>query len=147
LPILKKWVWRVEAKHFFVKKCSKSTRQTHFFKMSQDSFILFWTFWTSFWTYLIFKLKFEDWSEKKRSFETLIFGFGRGSQVGKSSFLEVNLRHKRRSWAYHFHLVCFRPREPTETLEFGRRRSIFSQCEKNSETTTLRKAGRCCVKR
>ena len=45
-------------------------------------------------------------TSKKNSF---IFGFGRGAQVGKASFLEVYLRRKRRRWAYHFHLVRFRP--------------------------------------
>ena len=38
---------------------------------------------------------------------------GRGAQVGKVSSLEVNLRRKRRRWAYHFYLVRFRSWDPT----------------------------------
>ena len=55
-------------------------------------------------------MNFEARTVKKNSF---IFGFGRGAQVGKASFLEVNLRRKRRRWAYHFYLVRFRPWDPT----------------------------------
>ena len=48
-------------------------------------------------------------------------GFGRGAQVGKTSLLEVefSLRRKRRRWAYSFfHLVRFRPWDPTKTPRF-----------------------------
>ena len=55
-------------------------------------------------------MNFKARTLKKNSF---IFGFGRGAQVGKASFLEVNLRRKRRRWAYHFYLVRFRPWDPT----------------------------------
>ena len=54
-------------------------------------------------------------------FERLAFislGFGRGAQVGKTSLLEVEFisRRKRRRWAYSlFHLVRFRPWDPTKT--------------------------------
>ena len=62
----------------------------------------------------------------------LIFGFGRGAQVGEASFLEVNLRRKRRRWAYSFFiLVRFRPWDPTKTLDIGRRRSI---CFNNAQS-------------
>ena len=44
-------------------------------------------------------MNFKARTLKKNSF---IFGFGRGAQVGEASFLEVNLRRKRRRWAYHF---------------------------------------------
>ena len=66
-------------------------------------------------------MNFKARTLKKNSF---IFGFGRGAQVGEASFLEVNLRRKRRRWAYHFYLVRFRPWDPTKTLDIGRRRSI-----------------------
>ena len=55
-------------------------------------------------------MNFKARTLKKNSF---IFGFGRGAQVGEASFLEVNLRRKRRRWAYHFYLVRFRPWDPT----------------------------------
>ena len=51
-------------------------------------------------------MNFKARTLKKNNF---IFGFGRGAQVGKAPFLEVNLRRKRRRWAYHFYLVRFRP--------------------------------------
>ena len=44
-------------------------------------------------------MNFKARTWKKNSF---IFGFGRGAQVGEALFLEVNLRRKRRCWAYHF---------------------------------------------
>ena len=44
-------------------------------------------------------MNFKARTLKKNSF---IFWFGRGAQVGESSFLEVDLRRKRRRWAYHF---------------------------------------------
>ena len=56
-------------------------------------------------------MNFKARTLKKNSF---IFGFGRGAQVGEASFLEVNLRRKRRRWAYHFYLVRFRPWDPTK---------------------------------
>ena len=73
---------------------------------------------------------------KACTFERLAFislGIGRGAQVGKTSLLEVEfiLRRKRRRWAYSFfHLVRFRPWDPTPKPSiFGRRRRIFLQCE------------------
>ena len=69
---------------------------------------------------------------KACTFERLAFislGFGRGAQVKKNSLLEVEffLRRKRRRWAYSiFHLVRFRPWDPTQPPRFfGRRRRIF----------------------
>ena len=49
---------------------------------------------------------------KACTFERLAFislGFGRGAQVGKTSFLEVEfiLRRKRRRWAYSFSFGTF----------------------------------------
>ena len=55
-------------------------------------------------------MNFKARTLNKNSF---IFGFGRGAQVGKVSFWEVNLRRKRRHWAYHFYFVHFRPWDPT----------------------------------
>ena len=69
---------------------------------------------------------------KKNSF---IFGFGRGAQVGEASFLEVNLRRKRRRWAYHFYLVRFMPWDPTNSRFW----------KQDSETATFQAAVRCCV--
>ena len=84
---------------------------------------------------------------KACTFERLAFislGFGRGAQVGKTSLLEVEfiLRRKRRRWAYSFfHLIRFRPWDPTKTPRFfGRRRRICLQCE-DSETTHLLGSG------
>ena len=56
-------------------------------------------------------MNFNARSLKENSF---VLGFARGAQVGKVSFLEVNLRRKRRRWAYHFYLVRFRPQDPTK---------------------------------
>ena len=55
-------------------------------------------------------MNFKARTLKKNSF---IFEFGRGAQIEEASFLEVNLRRKRRRWAYHFYLVRFRPWDPT----------------------------------
>ena len=77
----------------------------------------------------------------------LIFGFGRGAQVGKTSLLEVNLYGASVDVGrIHFYLVRFRPWDPTKTLDFGRRRSIsFNNAKLDSETTTFLAAVRCCV--
>eukprot|EP00493_Phyllostaurus_siculus_P002395 UN02408 len=48
---------------------------------------------------------------KKKSF---VLEFDRGAQVGEALFLEVNLRRKRRRWAYHFYFVRFRPWDATK---------------------------------
>ena len=56
-------------------------------------------------------MKFKAQTLKKNSF---IFGFGRCAQVREASFLEVNVRRKRRRWAYHFHLVRIRLEDPTK---------------------------------
>ena len=56
-------------------------------------------------------MNFKARTLKKNSF---IFGFGRGAQVGEASFLEVNLRRKRRRWVYHFNMVRFRSWDPTK---------------------------------
>ena len=64
-------------------------------------------------------MNFKARTLKKNSF---IFGFGRGAQVGEASFLEVNLRRKRRRWVYHFYLVRFKPSVLEEDGEF------FQQC-------------------
>ena len=71
---------------------------------------------------------------KACTFERLAFislGFGRGAQVGKTSLLEVNLlRRKRRRWAYSFFIwYASGPGIPPKPSIFGRRRSIFLQCE------------------
>ena len=76
-------------------------------------------------------MNFKARTLKKNSF---IFGFGRGAQVGEASFLEVNLRRKRRRWAYHFYLVRFRP------WDLG-----FNNAKQDSETATFQAAVRCCV--
>ena len=73
---------------------------------------------------------------KACTFERLAFislGFGRGAQVGKTSLLEVEfiLRLQHRRWAYSiFHLVRFRPWDPTKTpRSFEEDEAFFSQCE------------------
>ena len=73
---------------------------------------------------------------KACTFERLSFnslGFGRGAQVGKTSLLEVEFisRRKRRRWAYSmFHLVRFRPWDPTKTLDRTEEdAAFFLQCE------------------
>ena len=73
-----------------------------------------------------------------------IFGFGRGAQVGEASFLEVNLRRKRRRWAYHFYLVRFRPWDPTSPRFWKKAQHFFDNAKQDSETTTLAVV-RCCV--
>ena len=79
-------------------------------------------------------MNFKARTLKKNSF---IFGFGRGAQVGETSFLEVNLWRKRRRWAYHFYLVRFRPWDPTNP-PFGKKAKHFMICAKqDSEKTTL----------
>ena len=59
---------------------------------------------------------------------TFIFWFGTGAQVGEVSFLEVNLRRKRRRWVYHFYLVRFRPWDPTKP-RFWKKTKKFLKCE------------------
>ena len=54
----------------------------------------------------IWRMNFKARTLKKNIF---IFGFGRGAQVGKASFLEVNVRRKRQGCVYHFYLVRFKP--------------------------------------
>ena len=44
-------------------------------------------------------MNFKARTLKKNSF---ILWFGRGAQVVEASFLEANLRRKRRRWAYQF---------------------------------------------
>ena len=61
---------------------------------------------------------------------SFILGFGRGAQVGKASFLEVNLRRKRRRWAYHFYLVRFRPWDPTNPRFWKKTEAFFSQSDR-----------------
>ena len=87
-------------------------------------------------------MNFKARTLKKNSF---IFGFGRGAQVGEASFLEVNLRRKRRRWAYHFYLVRFRPWDPTKPQFWKKTEHFFNNVEQDSETTTLLAAVRCCV--
>ena len=67
----------------------------------------------------IWRINFKARTLKKNGF---IFGFSRGAQVGEASFWEVNLRRKRRRWAYHFYLVCFRPWDPTKTRFWEKRK-------------------------
>ena len=70
----------------------------------------------------------------------LIFGFGRGAQVVKTSpFLEVNLYGASVDvGCIIFYLVRFRPWGPTKTLDFGRRRSIFLTMQsQDSDTITF----------
>ena len=89
-------------------------------------------------------MNFKARTLKKNS---LIFGFGRGAQVGEASFLEVNLRRKRRRWAYHFYLVRFRPWDPTNPPPVLEEDGafFFNNAKKDSETTTLLAEVRCCV--
>ena len=87
-------------------------------------------------------MNFKARTLKKNSF---IFGFGRGAQVGKASFLEVNLRRKRRRWAYHFYLVRFRPWDPTKPSVLEEDGAFFNNAKQDSETATLHAAVRCCV--
>ena len=89
-------------------------------------------------------MNFKAQTLKKNSF---IFGFGRGAQVGKGSFLEVNLRLKRRRWAYHFLFGTLQalgshqnPRYLEEDVAF-----VLKMRSQDSETTTLQAAVRCCV--
>ena len=85
---------------------------------------------------------------KACTFERLAFislGFGRGAQVGKTSLLEVEfiLRRKRRRWAYSFfHLVRFRPWDPTKTLDFWKKTThFFTMRSEDSETAHLLGSG------
>ena len=87
-------------------------------------------------------MNFKARTLKKNSF---IFGIGRGAQVGEASFLEVNLRRKRRSWAYHFYLVRFRPWDPTNHRFWKKTEHFLTMRSQDSETTALQAAIRCCV--
>ena len=79
----------------------------------------------------------------------LIFGFGRGAQVVKTSpfFGSEFIRRKRRRWAYHF-LFWYAsgpgiPPKPSileEDVAF-----VLKMRSQDSETTTLQAAVRCCV--
>ena len=79
-------------------------------------------------------MNFKARTLKKNSF---IFGFGRGAQVGKASFLEVNLRRKRRRWAYHFYLVRFRPWDPTKPSVLEEDGAFFNNAKQDSEMATV----------
>ena len=79
---------------------------------------------------------------KKNSF---IFGFGRGAQVENASCLEVNLRRKRRRWAYHFYWVRFKPWDPTNPRIWKKIEHFFNNAKQDSETATLQAAVRSCV--
>ena len=81
------------------------------------------------------------------TFERLAFislRFGIGTQVEKTSLLEVELlRRKRRRWAYSFFIwYASRPGIPPKPSIFGRRRHIFfTMRSKDSETTHLLGSG------
>ena len=82
------------------------------------------------------------------TFERLAFislGFGRGAQVGKTSLLEVEfiLRRKRRRWAYSiFHLVRFRPWDPSQTLDLSKKTpNFFTMRSEDNETAHLLGSG------
>jgi len=76
----------------------------------------------------------------------LIFGFGRGAQVGKTSLLEVNLYGASVDVGRIIFIWYASGPGISSTLGFGRRRSIFfSNAKQDSETTTLLAAVRCCV--
>ena len=77
-------------------------------------------------------MKFKARTLKENIF---IFGFGGVAQVGKVSFLEVNLRCKRRRWPWDL----INPRFWKKTEHF------FNNAKQDSETTTLLAAVRCCV--
>ena len=83
---------------------------------------------------------------KACAFERLAFissGFGefKGAQVGKTSLVEMNLlRRKRRHWAYSFfHLVRFRPWDPTKTFDLWKKTAhFFTMRSEDSEMTPPR---------
>ena len=77
----------------------------------------------------------------------LIFGFGRGAQVVKTSpfFGSEFIRRKRRRWAYHFYLVRFRPWDPTNPRFWKKTEHCFNNAEQDCETTILLAAVRCYV--
>ena len=107
---------------------------------------------------------FTDWSFEKRSFEAsiwrmnfkactferlaLIFGFGRGAQVGKTSLLEVNLYGASVDVGrIHFLFGTLQalgshqnPRYLEEDVAF-----VLTMRSQNSETITFQAAVRCCV--
>ena len=72
---------------------------------------------------------------KACSFERLAFislGFGRGAQVGKTLFLEVEFITAQASTlgVFIFYLVRFRPRDPTKTLDLWKKTMhFFLQCK------------------
>ena len=77
-------------------------------------------------------------------------GFGRGAQVGKSSFLEVNLYGASVDvGCIHFLFVTLQsadPGIPPKPSIFGRNRCIFLTMQsQDSETITFHAAVRCCV--
>ena len=68
-------------------------------------------------------------------------GFGRGTQVGKTSLLEMEFisQRKRRRWAYSiFHLVRFKPWDPAQVLDLSKKTPhFFTMRSKDSETAHL----------
>ena len=69
-------------------------------------------------------MNFQAWNLRRLA---LIFGFGRGAQVGETSLFQVNLYGAIVDvGGIIFYLVRFRFLELTpKTLDLGRRRSIF----------------------
>ena len=88
---------------------------------------------------------------KACTFERLAFislGFGKGAQVEKTSLLEMEFITAQASTlgVFIFYLVRFRPWDPIKTLDFfAKDEAFFTMRSKDSETTHLQAAVRCCV--
>ena len=99
------------------------------------------------WKNAVLKLQFEKLILKLELLEASFNFWGLvKAQVGEASFLEVNLRRKRRRWAYHFYLVRFRPWDPTNHRFWKKTEHFFENAKQDSEAATFQAAARCCVK-
>ena len=83
------------------------------------------------------QMKTPDFDPRLHLWTRNSFIFGFDAQVGEASFLEVNLRRKRRRWAYHFYLVRFRPWDPTNPRFWKKTKHFFNNAKQDSELTTL----------